>query len=84
MQQPASTDRLIGKQVETRRTQLGLTLEELAAQMRLSEPEVLAYERGQRRFSAAALLQFAKGLDCSAITLLKAPDEGASRPANQP
>ena len=70
MQPPATVDRLIGEHVEARRKVLKLTPQELAQRLSLTPFDILAYERGGRRFSASTLLKFAVGLECSAVVLL--------------
>lgn len=79
--QPALVDQIIGAHIEQRRVKLGLKAADLAARLELGELDVLAYERGRRRFSASALLRFATALDCPAVALLNAPCVPSPRPA---
>lgn len=80
--QPALVDQIIGSHVEQRRLKLGLTASELASRLELGELDVLAYERGRRRFSASALMRFAGALNCSAVALLNAPSGPYPRAVN--
>lgn len=66
--------------ITARREDLDLTPQALAERLQLTPPDVLAHERGGRRFSVSALLKFAAGLECSAIALLDEEASGRPRP----
>jgi transcriptional regulator with XRE-family HTH domain len=56
-------ERTIGERLRRRRTELGLTQEQLAASLAVSYQQIQKYERGANRISAARLLRLARRLD---------------------
>jgi transcriptional regulator with XRE-family HTH domain len=52
----------VGERIRTRRTELGLTQEELARQLSISYQQVQKYETGANRISAGRLYEIAQAL----------------------
>ncbi|HET6469045.1 MAG TPA: helix-turn-helix transcriptional regulator [Geminicoccaceae bacterium] len=62
-QEERQFDRLIGERLRRRRTELGLTQEQLALALELSYQQIQKYESGANRISASRLLAVARRLD---------------------
>lgn len=60
--EPSSLDQLIGERIRLRRTELGLTQDQLAAALGVSYQQVQKYENGANRISAARLWQIGRRL----------------------
>ncbi|MCS6780987.1 MAG: helix-turn-helix domain-containing protein, partial [Geminicoccaceae bacterium] len=60
---PASLDRRIGERIRLRRTELGLTQEQLASALGISYQQVQKYENGVNRISASRLAEIAQRLE---------------------
>jgi len=58
----ARVDLYVGERIRTRRTELGLTQEELARQLMISYQQVQKYETGANRISAGRLYEVAQEL----------------------
>lgn len=56
-------DRTVGERIRTRRTELGLTQQMLAAAMSISYQQVQKYETGANRISAGRLYEIAQKLE---------------------
>lgn len=61
--EPASLDQQIGERIRLRRTELGLTQDQLAAALGVSYQQVQKYENGANRISAVRLWQIGRRLD---------------------
>ncbi len=61
--EPASLDQQIGERIRLRRTELGLTQDQLAAALGVSYQQVQKYENGANRISAVRLWQIGQRLD---------------------
>src|SRR3954471_6730695 len=57
--QPNEIDRLVGSRVRQRRMQLGMSQDELAAQLGITVPQVQKYEKGVNRIGASRLHKIA-------------------------
>lgn len=55
-------DEFVGERIRARRTELGLTQEELAGALRISYQQVQKYETGANRVSAGRLFEIAQRL----------------------
>lgn len=55
-------DQLVGEHIRTRRTELGLTQEQLAAALGVSYQQIQKYETGANRISAGRLFEIARHL----------------------
>jgi transcriptional regulator with XRE-family HTH domain len=56
-------DEHVGERIRTRRTELGLTQDDLASELDISYQQVQKYETGANRVSAGRLYQIARKLD---------------------
>ncbi|MGF1475027.1 MAG: helix-turn-helix domain-containing protein [Geminicoccaceae bacterium] len=56
-------DRFIGEKIRERRTELGMTQEQLADAISISYQQIQKYERGANRISAARLFDLARSLN---------------------
>lgn len=70
----------LGRTVQLRRQDLGLTQDELAFRSELHRTYVSDVERGMRNVSLDALLQLSKGLSISLSTLFSDAERLASAP----
>jgi transcriptional regulator with XRE-family HTH domain len=61
--EPASLDQRIGERIRLRRTELGLTQDQLAAALGVSYQQIQKYENGANRISAARLWQIGRRLE---------------------
>jgi transcriptional regulator with XRE-family HTH domain len=61
--EPASLDQQIGERIRLRRTELGLTQDQLAAALGVSYQQVQKYENGANRISAVRLWQIGRRLE---------------------
>ena len=53
----------VGERIRTRRTELGLTQEELAQRLKISYQQIQKYETGANRISAGRLYEISQQLD---------------------
>jgi transcriptional regulator with XRE-family HTH domain len=58
-----TVDQHIGDKIRVRRTELGLTQEQLAAALEISYQQIQKYESGSNRISAARLFGLARRMD---------------------
>ncbi|MFW5679412.1 MAG: helix-turn-helix domain-containing protein [Pseudomonadota bacterium] len=58
-------DRRIGERIRRRRTELGLTQEQLGARIALSYQQIQKYERGANAITARKLVDLGRALDVS-------------------
>ncbi len=70
-------DAHVGERVRNRRTELGLTQEDLALELEISYQQVQKYETGANRVSAGRLYQIARKLGVEVAYFFKDLDEGA-------
>jgi transcriptional regulator with XRE-family HTH domain len=75
--EPASLDRRIGERIRLRRTELGLTQDELAAALGVSYQQVQKYENGANRISAVRLWQIGRRLDVPVGWFFEEPNDPA-------
>lgn len=61
--EPASLDQRIGERIRLRRTELGLTQDQLAAALGVSYQQIQKYENGANRISAARLWLIGRRLE---------------------
>lgn len=73
---PASLDRRIGERIRLRRTELGMTQEQLASALGISYQQVQKYENGVNRISASRLAEIAQRLEVPIGWFLDEPTEG--------
>lgn len=78
-----SLDRLIGERIRARRTELGLTQEQLASALAISYQQIQKFEGGASRIAAVQLLALAQRLHVPITYFLPdtGPEDGA--PAEQ-
>src|SRR4051794_19664953 len=74
--EPNEIDRLVGSRVRQRRMQLGMSQDELAAQLGITVPQVQKYEKGVNRIGASRLHKIA-GLLGVPISFFFEAHEGA-------
>ena len=67
-------DRLVGSRVRSRRLELGLSQQKLAAALGLTFPQVQKYENGRNRISVSRLQQIALILQMSMADLIQGLD----------
>lgn len=72
---PASLDRRIGERIRLRRTELGLTQEQLASALGISYQQVQKYENGVNRISASRLAEIAQKLEVPIGWFVEEPEE---------
>lgn len=83
--EPASLDQQIGERIRLRRTELGLTQDQLAAALGVSYQQVQKYENGANRISAVRLWQIGRRLEVPVGWFFDDPPaEGEDRPAPGP
>ena len=70
----------VGERIRARRTELGLTQEELARQLSISYQQVQKYETGANRISAGRLYEIALELDVGASYFFEGFDSGRMTP----
>jgi transcriptional regulator with XRE-family HTH domain len=70
-------DAHVGERVRNRRTELGLTQEDLALDLEISYQQVQKYETGANRVSAGRLYQIARKLGVEVAYFFKDLDESA-------
>lgn len=73
---PASLDRRIGERIRLRRTELGLTQEQLASALGISYQQIQKYENGVNRISASRLAEIAQRLEVPIGWFVDEPEEG--------
>jgi transcriptional regulator with XRE-family HTH domain len=67
----------VGQQIKTRREQLGLTQEALAAQVALTRTSITNIERGRQKLLLHTWMMIAAALGVEAVSLLPPPVEAA-------
>jgi transcriptional regulator with XRE-family HTH domain len=67
----------LGKVVQQRRNQLGLTQQQLADRAELHRTYISDVERGARNLSLESIYQISKGLSLRASTLFAQAEDGA-------
>ena len=60
---PSHIDQTVGKRMQKRRKELGLTADKLSEQIGISHQQLLRYERGDNKINLAHLLLVAQALD---------------------
>lgn len=73
--EPASLDQRIGERIRLRRTELGLTQDQLAAALGVSYQQIQKYENGANRISAARLWQIGRRLEVPVGWFFDEPDD---------
>lgn len=78
--EPASLDQRIGERIRLRRTELGLTQDQLAAALGVSYQQIQKYENGANRISAARLWQIGRRLEVPVGWFFDEPGESGEDP----
>ena len=79
----ASLDRAIGERIRARRTELGLTQDQLAAALGVSYQQIQKFEGGASRIAAVQLLALAQRLDVPIAYFLPGTAADDKAPAEQ-
>jgi transcriptional regulator with XRE-family HTH domain len=77
----------VGERIKARRVELGLSLADVAAKLKIGRQNIHRYEAGVRLPTLEALYPLAAALDCAATDLMPSQAEGvalASGGAQQP
>ncbi len=77
-------DEHVGERIRSRRTELGLTQEDLASALEISYQQVQKYETGANRVSAGRLYQISRKLDVPVSFFYEAVDEAIAKGAGEP
>lgn len=77
----SDTDRYIGSQLQSRRTALGLTRQDLSERIGISPQQLQKYEAGQNRISAGRLLELAQALESNVSFFFPVTEEKRAREA---
>jgi len=73
-----TVDALVGRRIRLRRIQLKIDARSLAADVRIKEARLHAYEAGQESVGAALLAEIAGVLDVSSAYFYSAPPSGGA------
>ena len=60
---PSKADHLIGKRIQMRRKEVGLTADQLSENIGISQQQLLRYERGDNKINISHLMLIAQALD---------------------